>query len=163
VRIGDSVLSLHVLPKYCGWAVWQKEIGEAVGFLFSKLPGINIIRIGLRYVNALVPDRHLISGLTDLNLSILLAGTPVSERANLNVGERNGDVEILTRIATKGFVQGNVPTKAAVIVDVDVSSREEFPMPTPGAVMNWIEVATTSPTTPTAFFFMAPPPSWLCR
>jgi uncharacterized protein (TIGR04255 family) len=141
VRIGDSVLSLHVSPKYCGWGVWRDEIGQVVQFVFNRLPGVIVTRIGLRYINALHLDRHLVRGLQDLNLSISLSGQAVTEGVNVNLVESLGEAEAMTRIATRSMVEGNISPAATAIVDVDVYTPKGHAAESAEQTFSWIERA----------------------
>jgi uncharacterized protein (TIGR04255 family) len=156
VRIGHSVLSLHVSPKYCGWAVWKEEIRQTVGFLFDRLPGVVVTRIGLRYINALHADRHLVRGFQDLNLNIELSGKTVTSDVNLNVNEFFGkDVGTTTRIATRSMVEGNITPTASAIVDIDVYTPQGYAADSAAKAFDWIDGAHT--VEKTLFFRLIPP------
>lgn len=144
VRVGDSVLSMHVVPKYCGWATWKEELRAVIEYLFGRIPGVAVRRIGLRYINALDAQRHLVRGFEDLLLGIDLAGRKVTSDVNVNLREElEAGFISTTRIATKSMVEGRIPQSTSAIVDVDVFTPEGFTVNNANEAFGWVDRAHT--------------------
>jgi uncharacterized protein (TIGR04255 family) len=144
IRIGQHAFSYHLLGKYCGWKKFKPELGDAFRAVFEALKPLTLTRVGLRYTNALVPSRHLISSVHDLNLKVLIDDDPVGGEINLNyVTEESKDHSCLSRVASPTFVQGKVPENTRVIIDVDVRTPLGYKNEDFSSLMNWIEDAHT--------------------
>jgi uncharacterized protein (TIGR04255 family) len=142
VRIGPQVLSYHRLKPYVGWERFKPELLEAVDGLFAKAPGLNIQRLGLRYMNALRTDVHTIKSIADLDLTLTIAGDCVPGNVNVNFTvDVSNDTQCTVRIATFEFVQGDLPPNTSLYVDVDVFTKEDFRTKDRNVVKNWIEFA----------------------
>jgi hypothetical protein len=48
-----------------------------VRFMFAALPDTAVARIGLRYITALTPAKHLINDVSDLLLSVKINDNPL--------------------------------------------------------------------------------------
>ena len=55
IKVGPRVLSMHVLSPYPGWDVFQDRLSTMVAQLFQAVPTPYISRLGLKYVNAMMP------------------------------------------------------------------------------------------------------------
>lgn len=145
VRMGPEVLSYHRLMPYVGWEKFRPELVEAVEGLFSIAPSLKIQRWGLRYMNALREDLHGFKTITDLALELKVAGQPVTGHVNINFAvDVFRDTQCMIRIATTEFVQGDLPAKTAVYVDVDVGTKDGFKTSDKDAVKRWIDEAHTN-------------------
>jgi uncharacterized protein (TIGR04255 family) len=146
VRIGQHVLSYHRLPPYVGWKKFAPELDQAIDALFSTTRGLTIRRLGLRYLNALRADVHGIASISELDVTVAVAGERVVGNVNLNFATHlSEDTDCTIRVATPEFVQGGVlPAKTSVVIDVDVFTREHFKTAESSAVTNWIEFAHTN-------------------
>lgn len=141
VRIGPQVLSYHRLAPYVGWPQLRGELFDAVGQLFSRIGDASVTRLGLRYINALTPA-HGISGFADLDMAVMVDNTRVTERINVNFTKVAGENVIRTvRVASPDFVQGRLPEGSAVIIDIDVFTKDGFDTAEQQAVQQWIERA----------------------
>jgi uncharacterized protein (TIGR04255 family) len=142
VRIGPRVMSYHVVAPYPGWTVFQSEINQVVDELFARAKDLRVVRLGLRYINALTPDRHFISSAGDLALVVMVSDDVQTGSMNLNynVMVRN-DTMCTVRVATKDFVQGPVPNSTTVLVDVDVATVDPFTTQDAGVIKSWAVVA----------------------
>jgi uncharacterized protein (TIGR04255 family) len=144
VRIGQSAVSYHLMGKYCGWEEFQPELRSAFDAVFQTLNGLTIARIGLRYVNALVPSRHVIRDVHELNLRVSVADTPLSGEMMLNyIVENDRDHVTATHAASPTYVQGRIPQNTRVVIDVDVHTRDGYQNKNFASVMEWIEDAHT--------------------
>lgn len=142
VKIGANILSIHLLAPYPGWSEFKSRIEEALTDIFKRLPGVRIVRLGLRYVNAFEAERHGISSIEDLNLQVLLAGEDLGSSINLNFRkDRSNDHAIMTKVASVDFVQGKLSKSATVIADIDVFTPREYSEANQSEVMRWIEQA----------------------
>jgi uncharacterized protein (TIGR04255 family) len=142
VRIGPQVLSYHRLSPYVGWVKFRSDLEEAIVGLFAKADGLSIRRLGLRYMNALRPDLHGIRSISDLDLSVEIAGEKISGNVNVNfTTHASADTSSTVRIATPDFVQGALPASTSIYVDVDVFTKDTFRTSDQQVVKNWIKTA----------------------
>ena len=142
IRIGGNVISYHVLREYCGWVDFQKELEHVLVEPFEKISDLTIERIGFRYINSLVEERHFINGAQSLNVQLSVAEEPITGPVNLNFIVDNSDFhQTLTRIASPEFVKGNFPPKTSVVIDVDVFTRKDFSSSSLKDVLGWINQA----------------------
>lgn len=144
IHVGENTFSYHVVGvnNYCGWQTFLSELKAAFAALFEKLKKPEIRRIGFRYINAIVPQRHFIYSTHDLNLDIRVGAENLSGPVNLNYTTINGDNHITTtRIAHKSFVQGNLPPDAEVVVDVEVNTPQNYSASSLDVFVAWVSVA----------------------
>ena len=142
VRIGEHVLSYHQLAPYVGWPVFSEELRKTVDALFDKAETVNVKRLGLRYINALRPDVHGIKGILDLDLEVVVAGESVPANINVNfTTEVHTNTSCTVRIATKEFVEGNLPETTSLVIDVDVFTNPSLRMKNSDEVKAWVGVA----------------------
>lgn len=141
IRIGPHVLSFHIMAPYIGWKLFEAELRETVQQLFSSSEDLVVRRLGLRYINALTPG-HGISSLADLDLSIKIAQEPLLGKTNLNfTTELPSNTLCTVRVATPDFVTGPLPTDTALLIDVDVYTKEGFKTKGIKEVLAWIGFA----------------------
>lgn len=120
VRIGPQVLSYHQRA-YPGWAAFEPMLTEVVELLFQKAEKVSINRLGIRYINALRPSMHGISGINDMDMSISIDQRHLESEFNLNFSNKVDDHTSYTvRIASPEFVQGDLPKDTSIYVDIDV-------------------------------------------
>jgi uncharacterized protein (TIGR04255 family) len=145
LNIGPSVLSFHQRAPYPGWRDFREAIERALESLFAAAREISVIRLGLRYLNALTFEKHAIRSLTDLNMQLLVGKAIIADNANINfkTAVENGS-SCLVRVATKDFVQGALPPDTRIYVDVDVSTEEGFRANDHAKVGDWIDRAHTA-------------------
>lgn len=145
VRVGPQVLSYHRLAPYVGWDKFQVELKDFVNWVFSQINDLTVRRMGLRYMNALRTDLHGINSVLDLDLRLTVADERVSGNVNVNFTNAvSGDTLCTVRIATPEFIQGAVPPKTSVYVDVDVFTKEGFRSTNQDDVIAWIKNAHTA-------------------
>ena len=157
IRIGEQAISFHVAgeKKYPGWDKFRAQLNEVVAGLFSNLTNISVNKIGLRYINAIVQDRHFIKDIHELEFEVSVGGKQLTGPVNLNFNVSEGATHIITtRLAHGSFVQGTLPAKTSAVIDVEVSMANEFSVKNASDVMNWIEKAHTFEKT--AFFALIP-------
>jgi len=142
VRIGGTSLSYHILQQYCGWSTFKEELEHVIRELFEKIEGINVTRIGFRYINALTEERHYIRDAHALSVKLHVAEQPLKGPVNLNyLSDSSNDHKTLTRIASPDFVTGNFPPDTVVVVDVDVFTNKTFSSSSLDEVLSWINDA----------------------
>jgi uncharacterized protein (TIGR04255 family) len=129
IKIGHHVLSIHYFAPYPGWDVFKEDIKEVAEHLFEVVSGINVIRLGLRYVNFFTSNNHGISSINDLAIKLQM-GTEKSVNKNLNLihiedsGEKH---RTQTRIATGDIVFGaGIPENMVAMVDIDVVTPADY-------------------------------------
>lgn len=139
VRIGPDVLVYSQRGTYPGWdAAFGKVIEATSKHLFSAIPKLQIVRLGLRFINAFRSDVHGVCGAQDLAIDLKIAHAEVKQNFNLNFRTGIGtDLEAVTRIATVDFAGGNIPENTTVILDIDVYTSSEFKGNTLGDVTSW--------------------------
>jgi hypothetical protein len=116
----------------------------------------SITRIGFRYVNALDQERHKITSLTGLNLSLIVTDMPLDGPINLNYGtDYSTEHRALTRVASPEYVQGSLPKGAITVVDVDVTTMHDLSFSDPDSVIAWVNAAHDYEKD--AFFRLIPP------
>lgn len=136
------MLSLHNLKIYKGWHTgFRDDLTDMVRHLFDRVHSPRVTRIGLRYLNALTPNKHSISSASDLQISLLVAGAVVADNFNVNYREMTHRFHAVTRISTPDFVQGRIPADLSVFVDVDVYTPDELDYSCVGSVLEWLDDA----------------------
>lgn len=146
IRISEQAISFHVVgeKRYPGWQKYRTQLQSVVEALFSNMTNFAVTRIGLRYINAIVQDRHFINDIHDLEFEVCVGGKKLICPVNLNFNVPEGDEHIVTtRLAHSSFVQGTLPAKTSAVIDVEVSTTNEFLSKNAGNVMMWIEKAHT--------------------
>jgi uncharacterized protein (TIGR04255 family) len=155
VKIGASVFSFHVLKPYCGWSQFKPQLYTLFDFLFSRLKGVVVERIGLRYINGLTREDHLVENIDSLNVEIKVGGDPLKLPYNLNYMTTGDKVCALVRIASPEFVSGTAIPGLTALIDVDVFTPTTFTASESGAIKQWLEVGHSAEKT--EFFRLLPP------
>jgi uncharacterized protein (TIGR04255 family) len=144
VRLGDRVLSYHKLAPYGGWETEpvRPALLATIDGLFGKADGLIVRRMGLRYINAVRSDLHDIRSVAALDLKASVADEDITGNVNLNFTTQVSDTTLCTvRIATKDFVQGNLPENTSALVDVDVYTKESYRTQDVAEVKRWLDFA----------------------
>lgn len=141
IKVGPRVLSLHVLSPYPGWPAFSERLTELISQLYEVIRNPHIMRLGLRYINALSPA-HGINTLWDLNFRFEVAGTrPSTELTTAYRFDPRPNVRAQVTLASPTFVVGNTVSGAVAFVDVDVSTPGPFG-PTPReTLISWLAEA----------------------
>lgn len=138
-RVGDNVISWHVTQPYPGWDVFGPEIRRVLEAARGSVAPLEIVRLGLRYLNFLNPTDHLIHGIQDLSLDVTINGKVVDYPINANYMHDFPTHRVLTKIATPEFIQPRQPN-VSMFIDVDVNTDEK-PAPAFEAITAWVETA----------------------
>lgn len=144
LQIGERAVSAHVVGprKYPGWDSFFVQIRSMVDQLFEKVPDVEIEGMSLRYINALVADRHRIDRPQALNLQFTVGGAVFDGAINLAFVDReNSGFVVTTRIADLSFVQGVLPPGTTAVIDVEVTATKATK--NKDAVVSWIDGAHT--------------------
>jgi uncharacterized protein (TIGR04255 family) len=145
LRFGPSVISFHRQPPYIGWSDFEPWLKKTIDSLFDTTDQLKVTRLGLRYLNALVPEIHDVSSITDLDVNLVVGGESLTGGAFLNfITDISGDSRCLVRVSTKDFVTGPKSAEAAIFVDVDVYTKDGFSTTDKGLVHAWLEDAHKS-------------------
>jgi uncharacterized protein (TIGR04255 family) len=143
LRIGPSVLSFHIRNPYPGWTSFRQDLHNVVITLFGACRNeLNVSRMGLRYINALLPGLHGVNSIADLNISLAVAGEHLTSNLNLNyTSQINGDMQVTVRLSSKDLVKGDLPEETSAFIDVDVYTGEDYATNDIQAVKDWIDLA----------------------
>lgn len=142
VKIGGNVISYHILNKYCGWEKLQPELDKMIRVLYEKIEKTKIIRLGFRYINALLPSKHFIDRINSLNINIDIAGTELQENYNLNYLKKYSETHgAMIKIVSPMFVKGNLPVETSAVIDIDVYTQAGYLETKIDNVLTWITLA----------------------
>ncbi len=138
VKIGPHVISIHLLAPYPGWDAFAERIKAVTDCLFQTVKDVSIIRVGLRYINAITPD-HGVSALTDLQFFVRVGNEPIGgEMVFSHRFSSDSDLVGTLSVATPGFVDGaNFPPECSVFVDIDVFAPAGLGSGGANAIMDW--------------------------
>ncbi|TIT36010.1 MAG: TIGR04255 family protein [Mesorhizobium sp.] len=140
LKVGDNVVSRHALT-YPGWAVFEPRLLETFDVLYDRIPGLLVARLGLRYVNLLHADKHMIEDVNSLNLKILVRGNRLEPPVNLNYRRKTTDWhETMVRIASPEFVQ-SAQRGFSTLIDIDVYTPDGVIVPDHGTCVGWLNDA----------------------
>lgn len=144
VKVGPNVISCHVIGNYPGWSEFLKLISKSISAVFSKGAPKKVLRLGLRYINALTEEKHFVANLYALTVVITVRDEQPSDHINLNYTVRGEDgLEALVRVASPSVVSGNIQENATVYIDVDVRTTEEPGQTDRNSVIRWVKKAHT--------------------
>jgi uncharacterized protein (TIGR04255 family) len=143
IRIGPQTVAYTRRAPYPGWEEgFGLETTHVIDTLFKAMPRLSVTRLGLRYINALRSDLHGISGVDNLNLSVMLAGSALTERLNLNYTVPvAADSSCTVRIATRDLAEGMIPDNTTIVADLDVFTNEPYQTSNIGKIKEWKDSA----------------------
>ncbi|MET3348338.1 uncharacterized protein (TIGR04255 family) [Bradyrhizobium japonicum] len=138
-RVGDNVVSWHATTPYPGWEVFGPEISRVLAAVQRSVEDLTIMRTGLRYLNFLNGDDHLIHGIVDLALDVTIGGKVIDYPINTNYMRDFPTHRVTMKVASPEFIQPRQPN-VAVFIDVDVHTDDRGP-PSFEAIGSWVETA----------------------
>jgi uncharacterized protein (TIGR04255 family) len=138
-RVGETVISWHVLGKYPGWPVFQPEIASLMARVEKVLEGASLVRLGLRYLNFFKTNDHFVEGVKDLSLDVAVNGTVIDYPIAINYHRDFPNHRLATKIATREFIEPR-PEDVSLLVDIDVHT-DERPCPQIADALRWVEEA----------------------
>lgn len=159
LRVGSNVVSYHIY-KYPGWEIFKESINKIVNHLCTKIDGIKIKKLAIRYVDLLNSEDHKIVDVNTLTMD-LKVNTEHLDNINLSYLKSFNDKTetahtVITKIASPMFVQGGaVPEKTSAIVDIDIFTLNNYSESTSEKIIEWYEVAHK--TGNDIFFGLIPP------
>ncbi|MDX8442014.1 TIGR04255 family protein [Mesorhizobium australafricanum] len=140
LKVGDNVVSRHALT-YPGWTAFEPRLLETFRLLYDRIPGLSVTRLGLRYVNLLHPDIHMIEDVNALNLTILVGDNRLTPPLNLNYRRKTTDWhETMIRIASPEFVT-SAHQGFSTLIDIDVYTPDGTVVPDYGTCVGWLNDA----------------------
>jgi len=142
VRIGEQVISYHVMAPYCGWTQFHNELDALISWLFKRFTDFKVLRLGLRYIDALRSDLHSITDLSSLNLKVSVGEKEIGENFMLHFFESLSDShDQIIRVTSKKFVSGPIPDGATVVTDIDIFTPDSYETCSAGYVGDWLNKA----------------------
>jgi uncharacterized protein (TIGR04255 family) len=143
VKIGGHCLSVHLLEPYQGWEKFKVLIEQALTTLFSKIRGVQVTKIGYRYINFFTESKHEISNINDLSVELKLANNKLDSnfviQTNALVGQ---DHIVINKLLTADVVSGpKIPKDLVATLDIDVFTVNGFSTNDVEQIRNWIEKA----------------------
>lgn len=155
-KIGSNVVSYHIPKPYVGWTEFRAELERITKFICDRFPKLQVKRLGLRYINATDPKVHGIAGIDSLNIQLAVNRERISSRLNVNFSRFiAGDIEVMTRIASPEFVEGQLPVGTSCFIDVDVFTPKLPDVSSASDIVAWTERAHAAEKD--AFFSLIPP------
>ena len=141
VKIGPRVLSLHRLGGYPGWSKFFDRQKGMISGLWATVPGLEIARIGLRYINALLPS-HGFNSFWDMNLKVEVDGDRPAETMAANYRFPAGvNCMVQVGVAHPTYVNGPLIPGSVALVDIDVFTPQQVGSTTEQIVLQWVEDA----------------------
>lgn len=141
VKIGSKVISLHRLGGYPGWDNFRERAKKLIEILLHAVPDIHITRIGLRYVNSLLPA-HGFDSFWDMNIDFKVDGERPAESVAANYRYSADDnCTVQVAIAHPVYVNGPIVPGSVALVDVDVFTQKALGNATKEQLLHWLDNA----------------------
>lgn len=152
VRIGSHVLSYHTYAPYLGWEEFQLKLSAVTNLLFEKVPSAVVRRLGFRYVNFLLSDKHEISDFSELALSLNLKEGDITEGVSLTLGKTLSEShQSISKVVSSDLLAlAVVPENIVCAIDIDIFTPVGYSANSADEVSSWVERAHTHEKT--AFF-----------
>ncbi|MEL6549974.1 MAG: TIGR04255 family protein [Pseudomonadota bacterium] len=141
IKLGEAVASTSRQGEYPGWGTMVRDISEMLEHSFKALEDFRVVRVGMRYINVLVPDIHFIDDVHSLNFELQVGGTKLEDELNINFKRDIGSTTHTVRIASKAFVKAMNPESGVALIDIDSWSVDPKDIETPSSILNWAEKA----------------------
>lgn len=144
VKIGPRVISLHRLSGYPGWDKFRERQLSMIDMILNCIPSVEIHRMGLRYINALLPE-HGFESFWDMNIKVEVDGERPAETMAANYRFDAGEnCEVQVSIAHPSYVAGPLIPSSVALVDVDVFTPRSVGVTTRDALIKWLDSAHMS-------------------
>lgn len=144
VKVGTHVLSFHRLAPYPGWDTFRSDLFAVLDYMFAELVGMNVTRLGFRYINLFRSEPHGVNGILDLAIGVSIADQPIDGAFNLNFEVHRGATHrAIVKMASRDFIQPAPPAEVSVAVDVDVFTPPNWQTTTLANAKEWVEDAHT--------------------
>lgn len=142
VRIGSNVVSYHVVSNYVGWDAFLPRLIDMGSAVLNAAPGVKLMRLGLRYINALTKADHFVGAVYDLNLRINIDGAQPAQQIQLAyLVEDVPGLTGIVRVVSPRFVEGDMPAGTAAVIDIDIASGANVPSADIEAIQIWLVAA----------------------
>lgn len=143
MRMGPDVIILSRRGDYQGWdGGYGADIKNMSEHLFSVLGELSVVRLGLRYINAIRSDLHGIKGPKDLAVGINVAEHEVQSEFSLNfVTQRGSHFEAMNRLSTVEFAGGAIPDNTTFVIDIDVRTGDGYSASSVAEILDWASEA----------------------
>lgn len=141
VRLGARVVSLHVYSPYPGGEKFKGLLEDLVCFLFDEFPEIEVDRLGFRYVNLVREGQHHVSKPSDLKLKLSVNDQDLTNESMITFHDTKADHVITTKIASKPYISGNLPSDTVLAIDIDVATSDAAKIVNREAVEAWVDKA----------------------
>ena len=152
IRVGPTVISMHAVAPYPGWADILPRFHMMVDALYGVLSEPFVTRAGLRYVNVLTMD-HYVNSVWDLDLDFTVASArPNEEFVAAYRTEETTDLSAQVTVASKAFISG--PLSGVAAIDVDVFTPNAAGQILKESLIAWLERAHAAEKR--AFFALLP-------
>jgi uncharacterized protein (TIGR04255 family) len=139
IKLGPNVISFHNMTPYLGWSLFSPALTELLDFLFHDHDELQIMRLGLRYINAFTKHDHGISNISDLAVSIDVAEQRLQEQFQLHYFfSAQKDIECSVRVGAPAFVQGVLPPSTSAVADIDIYSSDRLRVKDAAAAKDWV-------------------------
>lgn len=142
VKLGHNVVSYHALAPYPGWTSFRPALHQTIGLLFDRLEGIEVTRLGLRYINLFRHKEHSVKDIRDLYVTSSVAGTEIGPAINLTYlrtpSERH---KAQVRMASPDYISGPDLSGVSMLVDVDVFTPDRLHIQSFESAIDWLEAA----------------------
>lgn len=114
-----------------------EDIKSLADHAFEALEDFEVTRVGLRYINVLVPEVHMITSVHDFRFKVSVDDTPLEEGINLNFIRKNEQTTHTVRIASPEFISNMRPSNGVAVVDIDSSTVQPENLSNPDEILEW--------------------------
>jgi uncharacterized protein (TIGR04255 family) len=144
IKVGPRVISLHRLSGYPGWDNFHDRQSAMIDMILEVIPEVQIQRLGLRYINALLPS-HGFKSFWDMNIRVEVGGEQPAETLAANYRFPAGsNCEVQVAVAHPSYVSGPLIPGSVALVDVDVFTPRPVGAATKEMLMQWLVSAHDS-------------------
>ena len=144
IKVGPRVISLHRLSGYPGWGKFHDRQSLMIDTVLEMIPEVQIQRLGLRYINALLPS-HGFRSFWDMNIKVEVGGEQPAETLAANYRFPAGsNCEVQVAVAHPSYVSGQLIPGSVALVDVDVFTPQPVGTATKEILMQWLVSAHNS-------------------
>lgn len=144
VNLGSHSAATTRFGEYPGWEQMAVDIRELAQHTLDSLEDVAITRIGMRYINVLVPDKHLINSIHDLKIQVSIDDKKLEGGLNVNFTVFDKNALHTIRIASPEFVSNLSPNNGTALVDIDSSTTDTGSLVSVDDIVAWANEAHKS-------------------
>ena len=142
VKISSQSIVCSMQRPYGGWDAFNTLHRLAIDNVFDAVKDVRIVRIGLRYINALSKEHHFVDTVSDLNVKMVAGERTLSDGFVLTYRYRaNEKTDCLVRVATTDFTSPPYQGAEKLIVDTDTYTPDGLVLTSKAEVANWLSDA----------------------